>query len=292
MRLDRIASVHLVHPIARMGSRRAKARIPILMYHSISDQVGVKHPYFETNTSPKVFEQQIKFLSQNGYSAVSLEQAVNSLQAPKPGPKPVVITFDDGYRDFYTAAYPVLSEYGMTATMFVVSGLTGHRAIQFNGRDCLTWTELKELRSNGIQIGSHTVTHPELALMDPAGIDDEIGRSKQTIEDKIGAPVKSFSYPYAFPEANRTLVALLAQTLEKYGYENGVSTILGTARRNNNRFFIPRIPVNTWDDLRFFRAKLEGGYDWLHVPQVLSKALKGSARSGRQDAQALERVAK
>ncbi len=271
MRLDRFASIHFAYPIFRLWKPRGSERIPILMYHSISDETGSGHPYFETNTSLRVFEQQMRFLRENGYATISLEEAVNSVQSRKPSPKSVVITFDDGYRDFYTAAYPVLCEYRMMATVFVVSGLTGDQRTQFKGKDCLTWAEVKELHSHGIEIGSHTVTHPELEWMGPAEIDDEVGRSKQAIEERIGASVKSFAYPYAFPESNHALRASLTQSLKKYGYENGVSTILGTARHNNNRFFLPRLPVNTWDDLRLFQAKLEGGYDWLRLPQSLYK---------------------
>ena len=248
------------------------------MYHSISEEIEVRHPYYETNTSPQVFRQQMSFLHQNGYSAISLEKAVNALKGRAYDPKSVVITFDDGYRDFYTEALPVLRELQMTATLFVVTGLTGNSRSRFKGKDCLTWTEVKELRANGIEVGSHTVTHPELKSMNLARIEDEIGRSKQTIEEETGEPVHSFSYPYAFPELNHSLTAFLSQTLEKYGYENGVSTILGTAQRNSDRFFLPRIPVNTWDDLPFFQAKLDGAYDWLHVPQVLAKFVKGFPR--------------
>jgi peptidoglycan/xylan/chitin deacetylase (PgdA/CDA1 family) len=284
MRFDRIASIHAGHLTARVLTRRFNSRIPILMYHSICDELGGRHPYYETNTSPRVFEQQMRYLHENGYSPLSLDGAIDWLQSPRSGQKPVVITFDDGYRDFYTAAYPVLGKYGLTATMFVVSGFIGDQAIQFKGRNCLTWKEVKVLRSNGIQIGSHTVTHAELEFQETARIDDEIGRSKQNIEDRIGEPVKSFSYPYAFPESNRALIAFLARTLKKHGYENGVSTIVGTAGQEADSFFLPRLPVNSWDDLRFFRTKLEGGYDWLHVPQRVYKAVRSYTKPGWRDA--------
>lgn len=280
MRLDRAVSVHLIRPFAQTWNRHG-ARIPILMYHSISDEIGARHPYYETNTSPRIFRQQMSFLHQNGYSAIGLEKAVNTLKGRAYDPKSVVITFDDGYRDFYTEALPILREYRMTATLFVVTGLTCNLRSRFKGKDCLTWAEVKELRLNEIEVGSHTETHPELNSMKPARIEDEVGRSKQTIEEKTGDPVHSFSYPYAFPESNHSLIAFLSQTLEKYGYENGVSTILGTAQRNSDRFFLPRVPVNTWDDLPFFQAKLEGAYNWLHAPQALAKFVKGFPRSHR-----------
>ena len=279
MRLDRAVSVHLIHPLAQTRRPGAGVRIPILMYHSISNEIGARHPYYETNTSPRVFRQQMAFLHQNGYSTISLAEVVSTLKADRPHQKIVVITFDDGYRDFDTESLPILSEYKMTATLFVVTGVTGNSRPRFKGKECLTWNELRELRSNGIEIGSHTVTHPELKFMNSTDIENEIGRSKQTIEEKLGERVHSFSYPYAFPESNRLLTTFLSDTLEKYGYQNGVSTILGTAQHDSDRFFLPRIPVNTWDDLPFFQAKLDGAYDWLHFPQVLNKLVRSFSRT-------------
>ncbi len=106
-----------------------------------------------------------------------------------------------------------------------------------------------------------------------SALDDELTRSKQAIEDAIGDAVRSFACPYAFPEADRAFVTRLVGRLETRGYQIGVSTIIGTANRDDQRFLLPRLPINTWDDLSFFQAKLEGGYDWLHRAQYLVKAV-------------------
>lgn len=282
MRLDRAISMSLLRPFGHLRSFGSGVRIPILMYHSISDEIGSRHPYYETNTSPRVFRQQMDYLHQNGYSTIAPEDAVHALNSNTALAKSVVLTFDDGYHDFYTEAWPILREYKMKATIFIVTGFTSDGS-SFKGKDCLSWNQLKELHSAGIDVGSHTESHPELRFMNPVQINGEIGRSKQTIEQRIGAPVRSFSYPYAFPESNPWLRSFLRQTLEKHAYENGVSTILGTARRSSDRFFLPRIPVNTWDDLAFFEAKLNGAYDWLHFPQSLLKSAR--ARTGSRATQ-------
>lgn len=273
MRLDRALSVYLARTIAPSRSSEFGRRVPVLMYHSISAEMVARHPYYEINTSPKVFAEHMSFLKERGYSTISLGGAVRALKSHTLSANSVVLTFDDGYRDFYTAAWPILQQYKMAATVFIVTEIATTGSC-FNGKHCLSWTEVKELHESGISIGSHTETHPEVRFMKPAQIDDEIGRSKQTIEQRIGAAVRSFSYPYAFPETNRSLKSFLSHTLEKYGYENGVSTILGTVRPTSDHFFLPRIPVNTWDDLAFFQAKLSGAYDWLRFPQRLSKAAK------------------
>jgi hypothetical protein len=106
-------------------------------------------------------------------------------------------------------------------------------------------------------------------------VENELSQSKKILEDALGAPVKSFAYPFAFPEADRGFVSRLADLLNKCGYENGVTTILGTSHPGANRWFLPRLPINSQDDLRFLRAKLDGAYDWLHGPQYLVKTIKG-----------------
>jgi peptidoglycan/xylan/chitin deacetylase (PgdA/CDA1 family) len=279
MRVDRAVSLHLIRPLARIWRYRSGGvRIPILMYHSISDEVQARHPYYETNTSPHVFRRQMSFLHQNSYSTISLGEAVSALEMHDADPKSVVITFDDGYKDFYTHAFPVLHGYGFSATLFVATDRIGSKPIRFAGNEYLTWGEVRELQSHGIRIGSHTISHPTLTNLKKPEIDWELGHSKRTIEDKLGVGVVSFSYPYAFPETDRLFVKRLKTILEMHGYANGVSTILGTAQRDSDRFFLPRIPVNTWDDVSLFRAKLDGAYDWLHAPQVITKFLKSFPR--------------
>ncbi len=279
-RLDRAISVGLVHPISRLLNRQAQ--VPILMYHGICDALGEKHPYFETNTSPRLFAQQMRFLHENGYGTTDLAQALKTIKAGNQASKQVVITFDDGYRDFYTDAFSVLVQYGFTATMFVVTDFTGKQRVSREGKEYMTWEEVREVHAHGIRIGSHTVTHPELQTLEREQIRFEIRKSKETIEDQLGDSVQSFSYPYAFPEQNQGVVAMVRDTLKTCGYENGVSTIIGTASGHCDRFFLPRLPVNSYDDLRLFRAKLEGGYEWLHIPQQMWKRLKGYVTSIRR----------
>lgn len=218
---------------------------------------------------------------------MDLEGALRSLEQGEKRDRRVVVTFDDGYADFYSAAYPILSEYGFKATVFLVSGHTGDQRLQFKGKECLTWSEVRELHSKGICIGSHTVTHPELKLLNRAEVEYEISRSKQAIEDKIGSSVKSFSYPFAFPEADQAFTGFLESKLAGHGYQNGVSTIIGRASGRSHRFFLPRLPVNTWDDVRFFQAKLEGAYDWVHAFQYAHKLIRTKQHSavwaGRTD---------
>ncbi len=260
------------------------------MYHSISDDKGENvHPYYHTITSPAVFEMHMKFLYENDYSVINLADAVKLLtnqpihQSTTYHPinqltnsliRHVVLTFDDGFRDFYTNAYPVLKKYDFTATVFLSTGFINNRQEKFKEKDCLRWHEVKELRKAGINFGSHTVTHPQLKLLKRDAVEYELKKSKEIIEEKIGEPIESFSYPYKFPEEDKEFKTFLGNTLERCGYKYGVSTRIGAATDKDDRYFLKRIPVNSGDDIPLFKAKLEGGYDWLYRPQQLFKLIK------------------
>jgi peptidoglycan/xylan/chitin deacetylase (PgdA/CDA1 family) len=254
------------------------------MYHSIAheDEVGV-HPYYRTVTSPAVFAAQMESLHQAGFSVVTgLTEAIRRCREPEFGKNIVVITFDDGFRNFYTNAFPVLNHYGFTATMFLPTAYIGENALNFKGKECLTWNEARELHRHGISLGSHTVTHPQLYDCDAASIKQEIVGSKQTIEQKLGCAVQSFSYPYAFPETDNGFKTKLREELHQAGYENGVCTTVGRPGPASDPFFLKRLPVNSDDDPQLFLAKLAGSYDWISKPQYIVKMAKKWAGAGSQ----------
>ena len=269
-RADRFATLQIFHRLARL--KEHASRIPILMYHSISDvDDSNRHPYYRTVTTVAMFEQQIRFLHQNGYRVVSLPEAYKHTQDGKADEKLVSITFDDGFRDFYTRAFPVLSRYGYSATMFLPTAYIGEASREFKGSECLSWGEVRELRKAGVEFGSHTVTHPQLRSVSVDQMRDEVGRSKDEIEQKIGERIETFAYPFAFPETDAAFVETLREALQESKYQIGVTTIIGRSESSDGRFFMRRLPVNSDDDSRFFQAKLEGGYDWLRAIQYVAK---------------------
>ena len=273
-RLDRLATLYVVNPVqCRTSGQRAS--IPILMYHSITDRDEAKvHAYYRTVTSPRVFAQHMECLHNLGYSTISVADAVSLLRREASTRKYAVITFDDGYADFYTQAFPALNRYGFTATVFLPTAYIGKLPVQFKGSDCLTWSEVRELRKHGMHFGSHTVTHPQLSTLEASAVKIEIVNSKHTIEDNLGDPVDCFAYPFAFPEENNPFVQMLRNLLVDSGYQQGVSTRIGTARRGEDRYFLRRLPMNSLDDVPLFEAKLQGGYDWLGKVQYASKLMK------------------
>ena len=143
----------------------------------------------------------------------------------------------------------------------------------FKSRACLIWDEIRELNLAGIEFGSHTINHPRLVqLMWPA-IETELRDSRTTIEQALGAPIRTFAYPYAFPQAEDSFVLHFLKLLEQTGYNSCVTTIIGRARPGTELLRLPRLPANSADDRALFEAKLAGAYDWMALPQAFSKRL-------------------
>ena len=272
-RLDRFLTIYLFSPFISRKERPGNKQIPILMYHSVSDEKEKSHPYYHVNTSPAVFEAHMHYLHENNYRAINLPELEKSF-ATKDSSKYVVITFDDGFADFYTNAFPILQKYHFPATVFLPTDFIGNEKNKLTGKDHLSWEQISELSKSGISFGSHTVTHPQLSSLNNKDVEYEISQSKKIIEDKIGKAIDTFSYPYKFPEENKAFIKDLRKLLQKHGYRYGVSTRIGTTSKKDDIYFMKRIPINSADDISLFQAKLEGGYNWLHRPQYLYKILK------------------
>ncbi len=169
-------------------------RVPIIVYHSV-------RPYFpgqtrqmrEFDVSPELFDRQLAYLHDNKYSVISFDALVNYLQKGTPLPdKPVVLNFDDGWKNQYTHALPILKKYGMTATFFVFTNAIGHM-------NYLSWDELHELEAAGMTIADHTRSHPYLfKIKDATRLHDEIIESKKILESHLGHPVSLFAFPFGY----------------------------------------------------------------------------------------------
>ena len=131
-RADRLITLGVVGPTVRLLKPRRDCRIPILMYHGIREDRNTRLTYFETNTSSKMFRAQMQFLSDRGYKAISLSEAVQSISIGKVNNKHVVITLDDGYRDLYTTAMPVSPKMHLPRrySLFLVSRLRNLTGLQ------------------------------------------------------------------------------------------------------------------------------------------------------------------
>lgn len=184
--------------------------IPILMYHHVDDKSGSLY------VSKTTFAGQMDYLVSKGYNTVTLPDVVESLQGLKTlPPKPLVITFDDGYQDNYLNAYPVLREKNMKATFFIISQLVG-------GGEYLTWDQLREMAGNPlVTIGDHTLSHKAVAMETETQMKDEIISAQSILENRLGVKVNTFAYPYGSLNSNADKI------LKEGGFMAAVTTQRG-----------------------------------------------------------------
>lgn len=173
------------------------ASIAILTYHSLDDSGSV------VSVSPSLFSLQMTALSDAGWRGVSLRDAIDERNRTGRWPeRSVVITFDDGFANFGQVGIDTLKRHGFGATIFVISAYAGGRnnwAPPPDGLgelEMMTWTDLARAAQAGIEIGAHTQSHADLARLSPDQVEDEIRGCKDTIEQRLDAPVRTFAYPY------------------------------------------------------------------------------------------------
>lgn len=226
-----------------------KFSVPILTYHSIGYDKGL------LSVSPESFNWQMQYLKDGNFKVITLGELAEGLKNGKKfGRKTVVITFDDGYKDNFTSAYPILKKYGFKATIFLVSSFMGKIV---DKDEFMDWIEAKEMAKYGIEFGSHSKTHPYLPSIekDDAKLWDEIYGSKKEIEEKLGLSVKFFCYPIGgFTEK-------IKEYVKNAGYEAAVTTNKRNGLKNLVDFYaIRRISVRNKDKLNF-RLKVSGYYN-------------------------------
>jgi len=202
--------------------------VPVLMYHSIGFEKGN-----ELRVPVERFTEQMKFLKDNGYTTLSLDELYDFFNNNKPIPsKSVVITFDDGYADNYTNAYPVLKELGLKATMFVITSTIDKNSGYLNS------SQLKEMQNNKISIESHTVNHVELDKIPYAKQLDTLKKSKDMIENILDNKVYYICYPVG-KWNNDTLKAA-----KQAGYKMGFTTKNSLSNKANGLYTLNRVRIN------------------------------------------------
>lgn len=274
MRIDRVFTLAMAAALSNKKSYTSRRSMAILMYHSISGSQK-DEGYYGLTTSVGLFETQMEYLSRSGYSVVSLADGVRSMLSPARGhDKLIVLTFDDGFLDFFTEAYPIIKKHNFPATVFLpVLHIENHQT-RIRNTEHMRWEHVKELAAEGIHFGSHSYAHPQLRGMEWSKIDRELQCSKEAIERHTGREVDAFSYPFALPGADRSFISMFQSRLAAHGYRYGVTTRIGTSDASDNRFFLRRLPINSGDDMPLFAAKLRGAYNWVALAQSVVKRLK------------------
>jgi peptidoglycan/xylan/chitin deacetylase (PgdA/CDA1 family) len=231
-------------------------KIPILAYHRIVKDNEPPDPY-RLSVSVSQFEAQMRYLSDQGYKCVNVsdmfDPAGNQVTLPR---KAFALTFDDGYEDFLTHAYPILRHYGFSATVFLVANLIGKRSI-WDGKlasPLLSWRHIEMLSRDSIEFGSHTCSHPYLPVILPKQIHHELLCSRNRLEDGLGKAVPLVSYPYGGTSS------LVQQIAEEVGYRAAFGVDNGRA----SRFNILRSECTSDASLKQFAFRLSPFYRHMH----------------------------
>lgn len=189
-----------------MLAKIEKKKVPILMYHSISEHAAPKYRPFAV--PPSLFARHMAYLHLHAYTPITVTQFVHAVtqRGTVLPDQPVVLTFDDGFADFFTGALPILRQYNFTATLYVATGFIGStsRWLQHEGeaaRPMLTWDQLTEISASGIECGGHSHWHHQLDTLPLAAARDETVHCKRLIEDHLGQKVSTFAYPYGYHSA-------------------------------------------------------------------------------------------
>jgi len=241
----------------------------ILNYHSI-------HPSHAYSTSPADFLEQMQYVKTN-FTVMSLSELyeMRSRKARLPA-RAAVITFDDGFKDNYEYAYPILKELGLSATIFLTTGFVNgdiditKKWEDYCGLGHLDWHQVKEMSENGIYFGAHTHSHPVLTGIALSEAEWEIVQSKQILEEKLGESPKHFAYPFG---QQNTYNSSIIEILKKHGFELACSTNWGTRNDDTDIFALPRVRIDSCDSLVDFIAKINGHWNFINLFQM-AKSIK------------------
>lgn len=219
----------------------------ILTYHSVS---GGASPLC---TPPHLFAEQMAWLAGSGHRVISLTELAHALRSKQAPPRrAVVLTFDDGFLDFYQAAFPVLRRFNFPATVFVVTKYCG-RTNRWPGQPAwveemslLGWQEIGEMAGQGITFGSHSATHPDLVRLDAKAAEEEVLSSQRELEARLGRRVDFFCYPIG--RWNREV-----HTIVRQHYRGACGVQMARVRPDCDLFALPRIDAFYLRPLVLFR---------------------------------------
>jgi peptidoglycan/xylan/chitin deacetylase (PgdA/CDA1 family) len=241
--------------------------------------------------TPERFREQMRWLRISGWKTLSLHEAFGP--TPPSSGKNVVLTFDDGFANFYTEAFPVLQEFGLTAAVFLVTDFIGGQAdwlardreliedtvgslplraesrpihvdrlVKLASQRLLSWPQIHEMAEAGIEFHSHTASHPFLPGLGPAQAEDEVRRGMNALRAALGRERSYFAYPYgaSTPAARACLEAM--ECPGAFADRPG-----GGGADAHDRLALPRVPIPGWQTLHDFRYRLSRAFDLVHRPR-------------------------
>jgi peptidoglycan/xylan/chitin deacetylase (PgdA/CDA1 family) len=230
------------------------AKVPIMMYHHVSAKPTKNSLDYGLTVKTPDFVAQMDYLTKNGYHAITLTTLFDNMYYGVALPThPIIISFDDGYKDNYTDAFPVLQRHHFVAEINIITGMIGG--------SYLTWDQIRQMAADGIEIGSHTIHHISLADVAPQTAIKELHDSKATLEQQLSTPIQFFCYPAGEPfhkgsiERRQFITSLLYQD----GYigallDPGTESVI---QNPQHPYELPRIRVGGGEALALFIEKLK-----------------------------------
>ncbi|MDP9269523.1 MAG: polysaccharide deacetylase family protein [Chloroflexota bacterium] len=213
--------------------------VPILIYHSISrDPAAWIRPFAVT---PEAFGRQLDVLVEQGATTLTVSAFVDALARRPPAlpERPVLITFDDGFADFYDHALPALVRRRLAATLYVATGFVGRRigGGKTSGERMLDWSQLADVREAGVEIGGHSHSHAQLDAIPSSRAAAELARCKSLLEEGLGIRIASFAYPhgYSSPRVRRLVV--------ETGYRSACAVKNAFSSTTDDRYSLARLTV-------------------------------------------------
>lgn len=223
-------------------------KLSILMYHQIGEFKNIQT--LKANYCHyKKFSRQMAMLKLTGQTVIPMSEAISFLEGDGYYPDHcVAITFDDGYENFYQYAYPVLKKYNFSAMVYIVTGELSGKAHWLKEENhepgrLMSSDQIKEIYDNGVEIGSHSVTHPRLALLTEERCLNELAESKQSLENLLNTEIDHICYPYG--SCNTGVVSMA----RKAGYRTGTTTVKGLASPLHDALALPRKAVSINDSV-------------------------------------------
>jgi peptidoglycan/xylan/chitin deacetylase (PgdA/CDA1 family) len=198
-------------------------------------------------------------LRQNHYTTLAVTQFVDATQRAGSAlpERPVVLTFDDGFADFYANALPILTQYGFTATLYIATAFVGGASLWLrhlgeSTRAILNWDQLMTINASGIECGAHGHRHVQLDLLPPAEARDEVTRCKSVLEEQLGCAVSSFAYPFGYYNAS------VQRAVQEAGFSSACAVRYTMSSTADDPFALSRLIVAAGTSIQRFDALLAG----------------------------------
>lgn len=264
--VDRIEKIY-----SKQYVLKKKYEVPVIMYHRVIEGREEEKGVHGTHIEAYIFEEHMKYLKDKGYQTVTFEDLKNGKYRDRfnKGNKWVILTFDDGYKDNYEVAYPILKKYNFKAVIYLLGDLMYNKWDVENPDNpekkfhLMEDREILEMQEYGIEFGGHSMTHSKMSKLDIRTATDEINLSKKLLEKKLGRKLNCFAYPYG--DRNEAV----RKAVKEAGYEFAVATDNGDISFQEDLYDIRRIAIFPTNKKFSFMRKVSGKYNFIKIKREM-----------------------